>query len=193
MGYSHKCRRCIQRLKRIHLIGSSYSSQTRSDLVFGQFFFYYSFSFHEYICGIQYVFIFVPQQRCSSSLVILILGVVAFIDLTGKKCASPITDFLLKGGVHSYTLYPQHFPIQCDILDRDVEPLPQGRHPKKIDFFQEIVLNSGHPPPTPTVQDSHSGNSGNIDRKSSLKSAYFHIFTSLGLLTPTHPQFRTFS
>ena len=25
------------------------------------------------------------------------------------------------------------------------------------------------------------------------KSAYFHIFTSLGLLTPTHPQFRTFS
>ena len=31
------------------------------------------------------------------------------------------------------------------------------------------------------------GNSGNIDRKSSLKSAYFHIFTSLGLLTPTHP------
>ena len=29
--------------------------------------------------------------------------------------------------------------------------------------------------------------SGNIDHKSSLKSAYFHIFTSLGLLTPTHP------
>ena len=103
-------------------------------------FFYYSFSFHEYICGIQYVFIFVPQQRCSSSLVILILGVVAFIDLTGKKCASPITDFLLKGGVHSYTLYPQHFPTRCDILDRDVEvvePLPQGRHPKKSIFFRK--------------------------------------------------------
>ena len=62
----------------------------------------------------------------------------------------------------------------------------QGRGPKKIKKFQEIVLNSGPHPPTVGVQDSHSGNidffqshSGNIDRKSSLKSAYFHKFRTL--------------
>ena len=87
-------------------------------------FFYYSFSFHEYICGIQYVFIFVPQQRCSSSLVILILGVVAFIDLTGKKCASPITEFLLKRWVFTLSSTFSH-PMWYYCFIRDVEPLPQ--------------------------------------------------------------------
>ena len=58
----------------------------------------------------------------------------------------------------------------------------------------------GNSPKQRTPPTHRSGNidffrshSGNIDPKSSLKSAYFHISTSLGLLTPTHPQFRTFS
>ena len=122
-----------------------------------------------------------------------------------------------------YTMKTNHYFQRPCLLREGIQ--------KKIDLFQEIVPNSGPHPPTPTVQDSHSGRKKKKERKSpkiinskkylgnqsiqkwpDMTSSLFVIYVSrhywmfavqitgcvfslksLGLLTPTHPQFRTFS
>ena len=57
----------------------------------------------------------------------------------------------------SFLLIINQHPLSCTI-HLPTEIRLREAFKKKIDFFQEIVLNSGPHPPTPTVQDSDSGN-----------------------------------